>query len=186
MEAQRGEGLIVYSSRTGNTRKLAEGIHRVLGESGLPARIAPVEEKPDPGEAPWVLVGFWADRGHADDRSLEFIASLTGRRLGLFGTLGAYPDSDHARDLAGKTEALAAEKNTCLGSFLCQGKVDPALIERFKNLPPDNPHAMTEERRKRHEEAARHPNDDDIAAGAAACLRMIQGRGKDAVPGTGG
>jgi flavodoxin len=178
---ETGTGLVVYSSKTGNTRKLAEGICRILGEAGCPARIAPVEEKPDPGDAPWVLVGFWADRGHADDKALEFIGSLEGRRVGLFGTLGAYPHSDHARELAKKTEALAAEKNCCLGSFLCQGKVDPALIERFKNLPPDNPHAMTEERRKRHEEAAKHPNEEDMRAAGEACLGMIRG----VSPGTG-
>jgi flavodoxin len=184
METLGGAGLIVYSSKTGNTKKLAEGIHRALGESGCPARIAAVGEKPEAAGAPWVLVGFWADRGHADEKALEFIRGLEGCRVGLFGTLGAYPDSGHARDLARKTEALAAEKNTCLGSFLCQGKIDPALLERFKNLPPGNPHAMTEERRKRHEEAAKHPDDGDIAAAAKACLEMIRGAGAEPVPGT--
>ncbi|MDR1636154.1 MAG: flavodoxin family protein [Treponema sp.] len=182
MKDQNERGLIVYSSKTGNTRKLAEGIRRVLEDSGFPARIAAVEEKPDPAGAPWVLVGFWADRGQADEKARDYIRSLEGRRLGLFGTLGAYPDSDHAKSLAKKTEALAAEKNSCLGSFLCQGKVDPALIERFKTLPPDNPHAMTEERRKRHEEAAKHPNEDDIAAAAAAFLKMIGGHESPAAP----
>jgi flavodoxin len=168
-------GLIVYSSKTGNTKKLAEGICRNFLEEGLPARIAAVEEKPGAAEAPWVLVGFWADKGKADEKTLEYIRSLEGRRIGLFGTLGAEPGSNHARDLAKKTEALVAEKNTCLGSFLCQGKIDPALTEKFRNLPPDHPHAMNEERRKRHEEAAKHPDQADIAAAAAACRNMIQG-----------
>ncbi|MDR0643168.1 MAG: flavodoxin family protein [Treponema sp.] len=185
MENQSGVGLIVYSSKTGNTRKLAEGIHRALGDAGFPARIAAVEEKPDAAGVPWLLAGFWADRGHADEKTLAFIRSLEACRIGLFGTLGAYPDSEHARDLAKKTEALAAEKNICMGSFMCQGKIDPALLERFKNLPPDNPHAMTEERRKRHEEAAKHPNDDDIAAAAAAFLKMLQGARFTPVSGTG-
>jgi flavodoxin len=167
-------GLIVYSSKTGNTRKLAEGIHRGLLDAGIPARIAAVEEKPPAADAPWVLAGFWADRGNADQKALEYIRGLEGRRIGLFGTLGAWPDSDHARDLAKKTEALAAEKNTCLGSFLCQGKIDPALTERFKSLPPDNPHAMNKERRKRHEEAAKHPDAADIEAALRACRKMIE------------
>jgi hypothetical protein len=94
--------------------------------------------------------------------------------VGLFGTLGADPRSDHARELAEKTEALAAEKNTCLGSFLCRGKIDPAVIEMFKKLPPDNPHALTEERRKYYEEAAKHPDGADIAAAAEACLGMLR------------
>jgi flavodoxin len=185
VEDQGKTGLIVYSSKTGNTRKLAEGIHRVLENSGFPARIAAVEEKPESGGAPWILAGFWADRGQADEKALGYIRSLENRRVGLFGTLGAYPDSEHARDLAKKTEALTAEKNTCLGSFLCQGKIDPALLERFKSLPPDNPHAMTEERRKRHEEAAKHPNDGDIVAAAEACMEMLRGAGFEPAPGIG-
>ena len=185
MENQRGIGLIVYSSKTGNTKKLAEGVHRLLGDAGFPARIAALEENPAPAGAPWLLAGFWADRGRADEKTLAFIRSLEACRIGLFGTLGAYPNSDHARDLAKKTEALAAEKNICMGSFMCQGKIDPALLEKFKSLPPDNPHAMTEERRKRHEEAAKHPNDDDIAAAAAAFLKMLRDAGFTPVSGAG-
>lgn len=168
-------GFIVYSSKTGNTKKLAEGIHRGLLEGGVQARLAAVEEKPDAADASWLLIGFWADKGKADQKTLEYLGGLEGRRIGLFGTLGADPGSNHARDLAKKTEALAAEKNTCLGSFLCQGKIDPALTGQFKKLPPDHPHAMNEERRKRHEEAAKHPDEADIAAALAACRTMIGG-----------
>jgi flavodoxin len=169
-------GLIVYSSKTGNTRKLAEGIARGLAEAGFPARVAAVEEQPDAAGAPWVLAGFWADRGNADAKALGYIQSLAGQTVGIFGTLGADPDSDHARDLAKKMEALAAEKNTCLGSFLCQGKIDPALTAQFKDLPPDHPHAMNEERRKRHEEAAKHPDEGDIVAAVMAFRAMLETR----------
>jgi flavodoxin len=167
-------GLIVYSSKTGNTRKLAEGIHRSLAETLGTVRIAAVEEDPDPAGASWVLVGFWADRGNADQKALRYLQALEGRRIGLFGTLGAYPDSDHAGDIRKKVQDQAAEKNTVLGCFLCQGRIDPALTERFKNLPADNPHAMTEERMKRHLEAAKHPDEKDIEAAAAACLSMVR------------
>jgi flavodoxin len=170
---QKTRGLIVYSSKTGNTRRLAEGIQQGLGD-GREITLAPVEENPDPAGADWVLVGFWADRGNADQKALEYLKTLEGRRLGLFGTLGAYPDSKHAEDLRQKVQALAAEKNTVLGCFLCQGKIDPALTERFKSLPADNPHAMTEERMKRHLEAAKHPDENDIGNAVHACRSMIQ------------
>jgi flavodoxin len=176
-EQKTGSGLIVYSSKTGNTKKLAEGIREGLaGALALTIkeiRLAGVEENPDPAGASWVLVGFWADRGTADQKALQYLKSLEGRRLGLFGTLGACPDSAHARDINQKVQDLAAEKNTVLGCFLCQGKIDPALTERFKSLPPDNPHAMTEERMKRHLEAAKHPDENDIKAAVSACLAML-------------
>jgi flavodoxin len=174
-EEKKADGLIVYSSKTGNTRRLAEGIRQGLVEAGgHELRFSAVEENPDPAGAAWVLVGFWAERGNADQKALEYLKTLEGRRVGLFGTLGAYPDSKHAEDIRQKARALAAEKNTVLGCFLCQGKIDPALTERFKSLPADDPHAMTGERMKRHIEAAKHPDENDIRAGVSACLSMIQ------------
>jgi flavodoxin len=104
-------GLIVYSSKTGNTRKLAEGIQKGLADAlGRELRIAAVEENPDPAGTDWILVGFWADRGNADQKALCYIQSLEGRKVGLFGTLGAYPDSDHARDICKRVQDSAAEK----------------------------------------------------------------------------
>ncbi|MDR2314040.1 MAG: flavodoxin family protein [Spirochaetaceae bacterium] len=174
-EEKKTGGLIVYSSRTGNTRRLAEGICRGLAEpGGREIRLAAVEENPDPAGAPWILAGFWADRGNADQRALEYLKTLEGRRVGLFGTLGADPRSKHAQDMRQKVQALAAEKNTVLGCFLCQGKIDPALTERFKSLSPEDPHAMTEERIKRHLESAKHPDENDIEAAVSACRAMIQ------------
>jgi flavodoxin len=173
-------GLIVYSSRTGNTRKLAEGIHRGLcspadaGQGIVPSiRLAAVEENPSPSGADWLLIGFWADRGNGDQKTLQYLDSLEGCRIGFFGTLGAYPNSAHARDISQRVKDAAAKKNTVLGCFLCQGRIDPALTEKFRNLPPDNPHAMNEERMKRHEEAAKHPDEGDIEAAVAACRSMI-------------
>jgi flavodoxin len=166
----------VYSSKTGNTRKLAEGIHRGLEARGIEAAIAPVEDAPQ--AAAWVLAGYWVDRGTADKKALKYLKSLKGARVGLFGTLGAYPDSQHAADTARKVEALVGKKNRCLGTFLCQGKIDPKIIEFFKKLPLGHPHGMNEERIKRHAEAAKHPNDDDIAAALEVCVKMLEAADK--------
>jgi flavodoxin len=176
MNQTASKGLIVYSSKTGNTRKLAEGILQGLTQAGGAAaeiRIAPVEDKPDPAGADWILMGFWADRGNADQKALGYIKELEGRRIGFFGTLGARADSAHAKETGRKVQDLAAEKNTVLGCFLCQGKIDPALTEQFRKFPAGHPHAMTEERRKLHEEAAKHPDEQDVQAAVAACLSMV-------------
>ncbi|MHB9292052.1 hypothetical protein Holit_01140 [Hollandina sp. SP2] len=171
--ANKPGGLVVYSSKTGNTRKLAEGIQSGLADAlGHEPRIAGVEENPDPAGTDWMLVGFWADRGNADQKAVQYLKSLEGQKIGLFGTLGASPDSDHAKDIGKRVQALAAEKNTVLGCFLCQGRIDPALTEQFKTLPADNPHAMTPERMKLHQEAAKHPDEKDIQAAVAACISM--------------
>jgi flavodoxin len=51
-EKNKAGGLIVYSSKTGDTRKLAEGIRCGLAEAlGQEPRIGAVEENPDPAGA---------------------------------------------------------------------------------------------------------------------------------------
>ncbi len=58
--------LLTYSSKTGNTRKVAEGIYEILPEGSL---ITPIEENINPNEFDLILVGFWVDKGMADEKA---------------------------------------------------------------------------------------------------------------------
>ena len=71
--------LIMYSSRTGNTRRLAEGIATYLPE--FEVSLLPVEEADALPEADAYLVGYWADRGHADEKSQALIGRLAGKKV---------------------------------------------------------------------------------------------------------
>ena len=56
--------IVIYSSRTGNTKQVAEAIVGVLPE-GTPC--VPVNEAPaDLSQYDLVFMGFWADQGNAD------------------------------------------------------------------------------------------------------------------------
>jgi flavodoxin len=165
--------LIVYSTLTGNTKKVAEAVSGAIEGS----EIVSVDQNPEPSGYDLILSGFWVDKGQADAKTKNFLARLKGRSVGFFYTLGAYPDSSHADDVAKDTEELLkAGGNVVLGSFRCQGKVDPELLEKMKKmLPPDHPHAqMTEERRTRLEEAAKHPNEEDLIKARAFAEDMHQ------------
>lgn len=151
--------LITYSSLTGNTKKVAEGIYKVAPKGTV---IASVEDDIDPKDFDYVLLGFWVDKGTADEKARRYIEKLDGKKVGTFATLGAYPDSQHAKDSMKKTRELIEPRNKVVAEFICHGKVDPRLIEKFKNFPAGNPHALTEERKKRHEEASKHPDERDI------------------------
>ena len=56
--------------------------------------------------------------------------TLKNKKVGTFGTLGAYPDSEHAQKCVEKiSEALKANGNTVVAEFICQGAIDPKIIE---------------------------------------------------------
>ncbi len=151
--------LLTYSSKTGNTKKVAEGIHKILPDDST---LASVEENLNPEQFDLIIIGFWVDKGTADEKAINYMKTIKGKKIGLFGTLGAYPDSEHAKQSMIRVKELIEPQNEVLAEFLCQGKIDPNLTKKFEKLPPDHPHAMTEERRKRHLEASKHPNEDDI------------------------
>lgn len=151
--------LIVYSSLTGNTKKVAEAIKEVFGDE---ADLFSVEEKPDARAYDLIAVGFWVDRGTADKKAQAYITELREKKVALFATLGAYPDSEHARKSMQNAGALLNASNQLLGTFICQGKVNGNLMEKFKDLPQGHPHAMTPERIARHREAAKHPDEVDL------------------------
>ena len=163
------KSLIVYSSRTGNTQSVAEAIAGVIPD---PCTISSVEEAPDVSEYDFLAIGYWVDKGMPDQKAKKFMEGVKGKKVGLFGTLGAYPDSDHANDCRKKAEELM-EGNEILGHFLCQGRIDPKVLEMMAKMASDQ-HPMTEERKARIEEAKKHPNQKDFEEARALFSAIIQ------------
>ena len=98
-------------------------------------------------------------------------AACSARKSFFFGTLGAWPDSPHARRCAEGARALLEEGgNTVLDGFLCQGRVDPKILEISRQK---GRHPMTPERRARLEEAARHPDTADLAEAGRRWQRCL-------------
>ncbi|WP_294483966.1 flavodoxin family protein [uncultured Mailhella sp.] len=165
--------LVVYSSRTGNTKKVAQAMAGVMPGCEL----LPVEEAPSSvDQYDVVAVGYWVDRGMPDAATRAWLEGVRNARLAFFGTLGAWPDSDHARECMARGEALALEPargNVVLGSWLCQGRVDPKVLEIMARMAGDV-HPMTEERKARIAEAARHPDDEDCRRAQAFIRRFLE------------
>lgn len=152
--------LITYSSKTGNTKKLAEGIYDgLLAENKT---ILPMSEVNRIDEYDIILAGYWVDRAAPNEESKQFLATIKGKKVGIFATLGYWADSEHAWKSLTNGEALVSEDNKIIGKFICQGKLDEKIIAMFEKLPADNPHAVTPEKRKRYEVAKNHPSNVDI------------------------
>ncbi|MBE6441220.1 MAG: flavodoxin [Desulfovibrio desulfuricans] len=148
---------IVYSSCTGNTRAVAEALAR-----GTDVPCFPVRHAPNPQGYDVLALGFWVRKGLPDERSRRYMARVREKRVFVFGTLGAWPDSEHARRcMAAARALLEANGNTVLGGFLCQGRVNPRVVAATQRK---GTHTPSEERLARLREAARHPNAKDCLA----------------------
>ena len=74
--------IVIYSSQTGNTRKLATQIFAAIpGDSKDLKNIDEYREK----DAELYFVGFWVDRGDCDEKTVELLSGLHGKKIALFG-----------------------------------------------------------------------------------------------------
>lgn len=161
--------LIAVSSKTGNTRKIAEAIHSAVPESEL----YNVEDAPALDNFDLVFMGFWVDKGTADKKARNFIEQTTNKTVAIFGTLGAYPDSKHAADSLDNVEKLLPDCQV-VDRYICQGAIDPKLIEWMSKLPAEHPHSPDDARRQRWKDAKNHPDENDCKAAAEWAKAVVQ------------
>ncbi|MCK5132590.1 MAG: flavodoxin domain-containing protein [Candidatus Sabulitectum sp.] len=150
---------VIYSSKTGNTKKVASAI---LEGVGAQAQLFSVDDEISLDEYDLIFMGFWVDKGSPDKKASEFMSKISWKKVAYFVTLGAYPDSQHAKDSLEKGIALLGEHCEIVDSFICQGAIDPKLMEWMMTLPEDHPHSPDEKRIKRWEDACNRPDSTDL------------------------
>lgn len=167
--------LVTYSSKTGNTKKLAEGIYEGLANlENMEKTILPMNEAADWNAYDIILAGYWVDKGGANGEAAEYLKQIHGKKVGVFATLAFWPDSEHAYNSILAGEALVKENNHIIGKYICQGKIDSKMVEMFEKMPEGNPHRPTPEKRKRYAISANHPSSADIAVAAEMFRERIE------------
>ena len=126
------KGLIIYSSKTGNTKRMAEKIYEVLKDEQQ-MTIKDIREAPKIEEYDFILLGGWIDRGTLETKTLKLLKTIKNKKIGLFATLGAMPDSEHGRKVIKNIEDLLNDRDS-LGQYICPGLVDPKMIEKLKGI----------------------------------------------------
>ncbi len=156
--------LVTYSSLTGNTEKLAKGIYEGLEVSNKD--LLPMKEVTSLDAYDVILVGYWVDKGGPNKEASAFLETIKGKKIGLFATLGYWPDTEHGYNSLVNGENIVKEHNKVIGKFICQGSLSEKIISMFEKLPSDNPHAINDEKRRRYAIAKNHPSACDIASAA--------------------
>ena len=127
---------IVYSSPTGNTAMLAQTIREALPQ----AECCYFGEPDDQAlSAKRIYVGFWTDKGSCDGETAAFLPLLHGKEAALFGTAGFGGDRDYFAGILQRAQSLLPQDCRCHPGFLCQGKMPPAVGERYRAALEQNP-----------------------------------------------
>ncbi len=109
---------IVYDSRSGNTKKLADALHDAMPDArfGRPGEV-------DLSGCDTVYLGFWTDKGACSEALRAVLPALTGKRVFLFGTAGFGISQPYFEQILGRVEALLPPDCTVIGRFMCAGQM---------------------------------------------------------------
>lgn len=151
---------IVFSSKTGNTKLLAETLH-----DHLPQEKCCYFGTPDLAalEADTLYVGFWTDKGNADEGAADFLKQLHGKNVFLFGTAGFGGSAAYFDKILKAVQKKLDSSNRVIGSFMCQGKMPLSVRQRYEAMKKQPLHlpnldALIEN----FDQALSHPDAEDL------------------------
>lgn len=151
--------LIVYDSKTGNTDKVAKALAEGAGKRCI---LSKINEAPATNDFSLVVAGYWVDKGAPNASMKKYLNSLHGKKVVLFQTLGAEPNSTHAvASLVNAGVCLSAD-NKVLATLSIRGAIDPELIAVMRKMPTGSPHSANQESEARWAAAASHPDATDL------------------------
>lgn len=152
--------LIIYSSLTGNTKKIAEAIVGSLEDGEL---ISADQFHPSMVDHfDYFMAGYWINQGDCDSKTLEILQHLKGKKIALFGTLGAKKESEYYTMIKQRVEEHVKEAHL-LGHFLCQGSVGEQTMQRYRELLKKHPEDIhIKAQVEAYEEGKHHPDEQDI------------------------
>jgi flavodoxin len=168
--------LITYHSKTGNTKKIAEAIHRYHSDWTL----APLNSA-DPEGFDLLFVGGWIHNSAFNPETSAFAEKLRNKDVAFFFTAGAYPTTKYAFDCTGNIIALLETNgNRVINHFHAQGALSPEMKSWMTGLSDKNPHGLDKYREIRWKHADNHPNGEDLDAAeffAHQTVQMFTGTG---------
>ncbi len=129
------KALVVYSSKTGNTKKLAEALYGALQYE---KDLISLSDNPNPAAYDFVAAGFWLQGGEPDPATQEFLPKIGEKEVILFATHAAAKNSDHVKNAMNKAKELAAPARIC-ATFSCLGQVDEKTMEAAAKKDPQPP-----------------------------------------------
>lgn len=151
---------VLYKSRTGNTEKLAKAIFEAI--PGKQKDIQRLEGQTDYDMGDVYFVGFWTDRGSASVEVLDYLGSLQGKRIALFGTCGMGGSLEYYKKIEESIRVFIEDDNEYMGAFLCQGKMPMAVRDRYVKMKTPETEKQVNAMIHNFDRAMLHPDEEDL------------------------
>ena len=107
---------IIFDSQTGNTAQVAQAIRDACEGHDIVA-FGPPPQNVDQAEL--IFAGSWTDKGFCTAEMKEFLHSLYGKRVALFGTAGFGISELYFASLSDRFKAEVPKGNQVVSSFFC-------------------------------------------------------------------
>lgn len=147
---------IVYESKSGNTKLLAQAIHEVIKDVVYMGGVCEID-------ADLYICGSWTDKGSCDEKMTAFLKTLRHKKIIWFQTAGFGGSKEYYECLFERVKQNIDESNQILGHFYCQGKMGMAVKERYLQLLEKNPDDLKLKASiENFEMALSHPDRQDL------------------------
>ena len=167
---------IIFASRTGNTAAVARAIregcagHEIVAFGPPPAEV---------GEAELIFAGSWTDRGTCAPEVGEFLRTLHGKTVALFGTAGFGLSESYFASLGDRFKGELPADDRAVDAWFCPGKMPPEVRERYEAQLKERPgDKRLENMLQAYDHALTHPDGADLESARAFARSILEKAGE--------
>ena len=152
---------IIYSTKTGNTEKIANSILSV-NEDAKYIDASDFKES-DLDDITHIIIGFWIKAGKVNPEARKVRQTIKTKKGGVFRTLSSHPETDNSKKVFNNAlELIENGNNEILESFVCQGRLNNKFLIAISKLSKSLRDINDDEMIDSAESSKEHPNKEDL------------------------
>lgn len=167
---------IIYDSKGGNTKLLAETIKKVLDKEEC-VYFGNGEDF-NPTSCDFIFLGSWCDKGTISDTLISKLSKLSHKQVAVFGSCGFGGSQQYFEDVAKRMCEKLPTNSKTIDTFICQGKMPLGIRKRYEKMLNDpTVKDMAENFITNFDNALSHPDSNDlkqIEIFAKQCIEKVK------------
>lgn len=127
-------------------------------------------------DADIIYAGFWTDKGSCSAEMEQFLGTLAGRKVFLFGTAGFGGAKEYFDRILDRVASFLPADSTVAGRYMCQGKMPLSVRKRYEAMLEQNPDdGRMQGMIRNFDSALSHPDEADLERLKDAVVQPQQG-----------